>query len=213
MNDAKGKVVGINGNMLSVEFTGNVAMNEVGYVKVDNKKLKGEIIRIRGNTAQMQIYEMTNGIKASDEVEFTGEMLAVRLGPGLLGQVYDGLQNPLPLLAEKAGYFLERGVYVEPLPTQPKWKFTPTAKVGDVLYRGDCFGTVPEGPFTHKILVPFDMYGVYKVKSIVSEGDYTIEEKIAVVTDEKGNDKELSMSFEWPVKRADRKSTRLNSSH
>lgn len=202
MNDAKGKVAGINGNMLSVEFTGNVAMNEVGYVKVDDKKLKGEIIRIRGTNAQMQIYEMTNGIKSGDEVEFTGEMLAVRLGPGLLGQVYDGLQNPLPLLAEKAGYFLERGVYVEPLPTQAKWKFTPKAKVGDTLYRGDSFGTVPEGPFNHKILVPFDMYGTYKIKSIAQEGEYTIEDTVAVVTDEKGNEKNLSMSFEWPVKRA-----------
>lgn len=202
MNDAKGKVAGINGNMLSVEFTGNVAMNEVGYVKVDDKKLKGEIIRIRGTNAQMQIYEMTNGIKSGDEVEFTGEMLAVRLGPGLLGQVYDGLQNPLPLLAEKAGYFLERGVYVEPLPTQAKWKFTPKAKVGDTLYRGDSFGTVPEGPLNHKILVPFDMYGTYKIKSIAQEGEYTIEDTVAVVTDEKGNEKNLSMSFEWPVKRA-----------
>ena len=120
MTETKGKVVGINGNMVSVEFDGNVTMNEVGYVNVEDKKLKGEIIRIRGNTAQMQIYEMTEGIKTGNTVEFTGDMLAVRLGPGLLGQVYDGLQNPLPLLAEKAGYFLERGVYVEPISTKTK---------------------------------------------------------------------------------------------
>ena len=107
-----GKVIGINGNMVSVQFDGNVTMNEVGFVKVENTKLKGEIIRIRGNTAQMQIFEMTEGIKVGCDVEFTGEMLAVRLGPGLLGHVYDGLQNPLPELAEKAGYFLERGFYV-----------------------------------------------------------------------------------------------------
>ena len=202
MTDTKGKVVGINGNMVSVEFDGNVTMNEVGYVNVENKKLKGEIIRIRGNIAQMQIYEMTEGIKTGNEVEFTGEMLAVRLGPGLLGQVYDGLQNPLPLLAEKAGYFLERGVYVEPLPSQKKWSFTPTAKIGDTLYCGDSFGTVPEGPFTHKILVPFDFLGTYTVKSIKPAGEYTIDDVVAVVTDEKGVDKELKMAFYWPVKRA-----------
>ena len=150
-----GKVIGINGNMVSDQFDGTVTMNEVGYVKVEDTKLKGEIIRIRGNTAQMQIFEMTEGIKAGCDVEFTGEMLAVRLGPGLLGHVYDGLQNPLPELAEKAGYFLERGFYVEPLPTQKEWDFTPISKPGDTLYRGDYFGSVPEGPFTHKILVPF----------------------------------------------------------
>ena len=202
MTETSGKVVAINGNMVSVEFDGVVTMNEVGYVYVDDKKLKGEIIRIRGNVAQMQIYEITDNIKTGNKVEFTGDMLAVRLGPGLLGQVYDGLQNPLPLLAEKAGYFLERGVYVEPLSTSAKWHFTPTAKVGDILYTGDCFGTVPEGPFTHKILVPFDFLGTYKIKSINAEGDYTIEESVAVVTDEKGVDKELKMSFYWPVKRA-----------
>ena len=109
MTDTKGKVVAVNGNMVSVEFDGKVSLNEVGYVKVGGKSLKGEVIRIRGNTAQMQIYEMTNGISTDCSVEFTGDLLSVEVGPGLLGQVYDGLQNPLPLLAEKSGYFLERG--------------------------------------------------------------------------------------------------------
>ncbi|MCQ2611489.1 MAG: V-type ATP synthase subunit A [Treponema sp.] len=202
MTDTKGKVVGINGNMVSVEFDGNVTMNEVGYVNVENTKLKGETIRIRGNIAQMQIYETTEGIKTGSTVEFTGDMLAVRLGPGLLGQVYDGLQNPLPLLAEKAGYFLERGVYVEPLPTDVKWNFTPTAKEGDVLYAGDSFGTVPEGPFTHKILVPFECLGAWTIKSIKPAGGYTVDETVAVAADEKGNEKELKLAFYWPVKRA-----------
>ena len=106
----KGKVVGINGNMVSVEFDGNVSMNEVAYVNVEGKKLRGEIIRVRGNIAQMQIFEMTQGIKTGDIVEFTGNMLFALLGPGLLGQVYDGLQNPLPLVPEKAVFFLEKVV-------------------------------------------------------------------------------------------------------
>ena len=115
MTGTKAKVVGVNGNMVSIAFDGNVSMNEVGYVNVEGKRLKGEVIRIRGDGAQMQIYEMTNGIRSGDTVEFDGDLLCAELGPGLLGQVYDGLQNPLPLVAEQAGFFLERGVYVAPL--------------------------------------------------------------------------------------------------
>ena len=103
MTGTKAKVVGVNSNMVSIAFDGNVSMNEVGYVNVEGKRLKGEVIRIRGDGAQMQIYEMTNGIRSGDTVEFDGDLLCAELGPGLLGQVYDGLQNPLPLVAEQAG--------------------------------------------------------------------------------------------------------------
>ena len=202
MTDTKAKVVGINGNMVTIEFDGNVSMNEVGYVNVDGKKLRGEIIRISGNKAQMQIFEMTQGIKAGDTVELMGDLLCAELGPGLLGQTFDGLQNPLPLVAEKAGYFLERGVYVEPLPTDKKWDWTPSVKPGDKLVAGDAIGSVPEGAFTHKILVPFDLLGMYTVKSVTEAGSYTIKDEMAIVTDEKGNDHKLTMSFKWPVKRA-----------
>ena len=202
MTDTKGKVVGINGNMVSVQFDGNISMNEVAYVQVEGTKLRGEVIRIRGDVAQLQIFEMTQGIKAGDTVEFTGNMLCALLGPGLLGQVYDGLQNPLPLVAEKAGWFLERGVYVDALDKSAKWEWTPTVKAGDKLQRGDSIGTVPEGPFTHKILVPFYLLGTYTVKEVTPAGSYTIMDKMAVITDEKGNEHELKMCFEWPVKRA-----------
>ena len=202
MTGTKAKVVGVNGNMVSIAFDGNVSMNEVGYVNVEGKRLKGEVIRIRGDGAQMQIYEMTNGIRSGDTVEFDGDLLCAELGPGLLGQVYDGLQNPLPLVAEQAGFFLERGVYVDPLSKATKWDFTPSAKVGDVVYRGDAVGSVPEGPFTHKILVPFDMYGSYTVKKIAPAGSYTIQDEIAVLEDEKGETHTITMTFKWPVKRA-----------
>ncbi len=202
MTENKGKVVSVNGNLVSVEFTGNVSMNEICYVKVDNTQLKSEVIRIRGNVAQVQVYEMTGGIKCGDEVEFTGDMLSAELGPGILGQVYDGLQNPLPILAEKAGWFLERGNYANGLDHEKKWEFTPTASVGDTVKAGSYVGTVPEGFFTHKILVPFYLLGNYKVKSVAEKGEYTVKETIAVITDEKGNEIELSMSFKWPVKRA-----------
>ncbi len=202
MSETKGKVVAVNGNMVSVEFDGRVALNEVGFVNVDNTKLKGEVIRIRGNTAQMQIYEMTNGISTDCTVEFTGDLLSVEVGPGLLGQVYDGLQNPLKLLAEHSGYFLERGVYLSALDEKKEWEFTPTANVGDTVMAGDSVGTVPEGSFVHKIQVPYDFLGTYKIKKIVEAGSYKIHDTIATLIDEKGKSVNICMSFKWPVKRA-----------
>ena len=202
MTENKGKVVSINGNLVSVEFDGNVSMNEICYVFVGDTALKSEVIRIKSNVAQVQVYEMTDGIKCGDRVEFTGDMLSAELGPGLLGQIYDGLQNPLPVLAEQAGWFLERGIYADGLNDEKKWEFTPTAKVGDVIRAGEYIGTVPEGPFIHKIFIPFYLLGNYKVKSIVDKGNYTVKENIAVIADERGREIPVSMSFKWPVKRA-----------
>ncbi|GHV96273.1 V-type ATP synthase alpha chain [Spirochaetia bacterium] len=202
MIGTKGTVVAVNGNMVSARFDGAVSMNEVGYVKVADKQLKSEVIRIRGEIAQLQVFEITKGIAVGDPVEFTGDMLAVEVGPGLLGQVYDGLQNPLPQLAEAAGYFLERGVYLDPLPTDREWQFTPVAKVGDTVERADTLGTVPEGAFTHRIMVPFNLYGAYTIVSIKSAGTYKIRDTIAELKDEKGNIVKVTLSFRWPVKRA-----------
>ena len=202
MTENKGKVVSINGNLVSVEFDGNVSMNEICYVFVGDTALKSEVIRLKGNIAQVQVYEMTDGIQCGDTVEFTGDMLSADLGPGLLGQIYDGLQNPLPVLAEQAGWFLERGIYADGLNTEKKWEFTPTAQVGNIVRAGEYIGTVPEGPFTHKIFVPFYLLGNYTVKSIAEKGEYTVKETIAVLTDERGREIPVSMSFKWPVKRA-----------
>jgi V/A-type H+-transporting ATPase subunit A len=201
MTGTKGTVVAVNGNMVSVRFDGAVSMNEVGFVKVADKQLKSEVIRIRGDISQLQVFEITRGIAVGDTVEYTGDMLAVELGPGLLGQVFDGLQNPLPKLAAEAGYFLERGVYLDPLPADTKWEFTPAVKVGDRVERADTLGTVPEGSFTHRIMVPFGLYGNYTVSSIKEKGSCTIRDQIAELRDEKGNTVPVTMSFHWPVKR------------
>jgi V/A-type H+-transporting ATPase subunit A len=201
MIGTKGTVVAVNGNMVSVRFDGAVSMNEVGYVKVAGKQLKSEVIRIRGDISQLQVFEITKGIAVGDPVEYTGDMLAVEVGPGLLGQVFDGLQNPLPKLAEEAGYFLERGVYLDPLPADKTWEFTPAVKAGDRVERADTLGTVPEGSFTHRIMTPFNLYGSYTVVSVREKGSYTIREKIAELRDEKGNAVPVTMSFRWPVKR------------
>ena len=202
MIGTKGTVVAVNGNMVSVRFDGAVSMNEVGYVKVGDKQLKSEVIRIRGDISQLQVFEITRGIAIGDTVEYTGDMLAVEVGPGLLGQVYDGLQNPLPQLAQAAGYFLERGVYLDPLPSNTSWQFTPVAKVGDTVERADTLGTVPEGSFAHRIMVPFGLYGSYTVASIKPAGTYRLRDTIAELKDEKGNTVPVSLSFRWPVKRA-----------
>ena len=202
MIGTKGTVTAVNGNMVSVRFDGVVSMNEVGYVKVADKRLKSEVIRIRGEISQLQVFEITKGISIGDEVEFTGDMLSVELGPGLLGQVYDGLQNPLPQLAQAAGFFLERGVYLDALSTNSSWQFTPVAKPGDKVERADTLGTVPEGSFTHRIMVPFNLYGTFTVVWVKHAGSYNIRETIAELEDEKGNKFPVTLSFRWPVKRA-----------
>ncbi|MCF0262293.1 MAG: V-type ATP synthase subunit A [Sphaerochaetaceae bacterium] len=197
-----GHVAGVNGNLVTVTFDGAISKNEVAYVVVGDTKLKGEVIRINGGKASMQVYEMTNGIQKGDEVEFTGELMSVELGPGLLTQIYDGLQNPLPSLAENCGFFLQRGVYLDPIPSKD-WEFTPVAKVGDTLRPGDTVGTVPEGIFEHKIMIPFGFEDVdWTVKDIVAKGTYNVRAEIATVVSAKGEEKKLTMVFSWPVKKA-----------
>lgn len=201
MDYVTGNVTGVNGNLVSVRVDGSIRKNEVGYVLVGDTKLKGEVIRVANGIASMQIYEVTSGIQVGDKVEFTGELLSVELGPGLLTQIYDGLQNPLPELAEQCGVFLERGVYIDPIPNKD-WEFTPTVKPGDMLQSGDTVGTVPEGLFTHHIMVPFSFKGNWTVVSVVPQGIYNVRSCIAVLRDDKGTEKELTMVQSWPVKKA-----------
>ena len=200
--DSSGTIIGVNGNMITVEFEGNIQLNEVGYVVLDDKRLKSEVIRIRGTKADLQVFEMTRGIGIGDKLEFTSDMLSVQLGPGLLGQVFDGLQNPLPQLAEECGFFLERGIYMDSLPNDKGWEFTPQAQSGDEVFRGDTLGTVPEGMFEHRVMVPFNLYGSYKIKSIMPKGNYTIDDRIAELEDANGKVIPVTMAFFWPVKRA-----------
>ncbi len=197
-----GRIVSVNGNMVNVEFEGNVSQNEVGYILLGDKRLKAEVIKINGKIASMQVFEMTSQVGVGDAVEFSGEMLSVELGPGLLTQIYDGLQNPLPELAAQCGFFLQRGVYLNPIPDK-RWAFTPKAAVGDSVRPADTIGTVPEGIFAHRIMVPFSLPDVsYTVESVKAAGEYGVREEIAVICDPKGNRHSLSMVFSWPIKRA-----------
>ncbi len=196
-----GKIVGVNGNLIRVAFDGAVAQNEVGFARLSSGvELKCEVIRIRGDYAELQVFEDTSGLKAGDEVHFTGELLSVELGPGLLTQVFDGLQNPLPNLAEECGFFLQRGKYLPALPRDIKWAFSPVAKVGDKLSGGDTLGTVPEGIFKHRIMVPFKIRSQVTVESIVPAGEHVVEDVIATLKDENGKTFDVKMYQTWPVK-------------
>lgn len=195
-----GKVVGVNGNLMTVEFPDRVMQNEVAFAKVGGVRLKCEVIRVRGNRADLQVFESTNGIRIGDEIEFTGELLSVELGPGLLTQVYDGLQNPLNLLAEKSGFFLQRGVYLRALDRERKWAYTPIVKVGDKLRAGDRIGHVPEGIVKHYIMLPLLWKGEWTVESAAPAGELTIDDTVAVVRNEQGESRKVTMTQFWPVK-------------
>ena len=200
MDKVTGYVTGVNGNLVAATFSGSVRKNEVGYVLVGDDRLKGEVIRISGDAVSMQIYEMTNGIQVGDKVELSGELMSVELGPGLLTQVFDGLQNPLPELAQQCGFFLQRGVYLDPIPNKD-WEFTPLVKPGDHVTAGDAVGSVPEGLFTHLIMVPFGLKDEgWRVKSVREKGVYNVRDTVAVLENDNGEEKELTMVFSWPVK-------------
>lgn len=196
----RGKIVGINGNMLAVEFDEHVIQNEVAYAIFGDIRLKSEVIRIRGNRADLQAFESTDGLKIGDEVEFSGELLSVELGPGLLTQVYDGLQNPLNKLAEKHGYFLKRGIYMEALDHERKWEFTPILKVGDTVRAGDWMGVVPEGIFKHYIMAPFTLQGEWEIIEIAEKGEYNLKTPVAKLKNSKNEERPVLMSQNWPVK-------------
>ncbi|MBP5181643.1 MAG: V-type ATP synthase subunit A [Lentisphaeria bacterium] len=196
----KGHIIGINSNLLTVEFDSSVEQNEVAFALLGDLRLKAEVIRVRGKRADLQVFESTEGLKEGDTVEFTGELLSVELGPGLLGRVYDGLQNPLNELAQQAGFFLKRGIYLEPLDDTSVWEFTPLAEKGDKVRAGDRLGSVPEGIFKHFIMLPFSFRGTWEITEIVPAGSYGLRQCIARVRDASGTEEEITMTQKWPVK-------------
>lgn len=196
----KGRIVKISGNMVTVETNDFIVQNEVAYILHGQERLKCEVIRVRGNRAETQVFENTASLHIGEAVEFTDELLSVELGPGLLGQIFDGLQNPLPEVAKKCGFFLKRGVYLEALPDGSEWKFTPTAKVKEKLRAGEKLGFVPEKIFKHYIMVPFALQGVLEVVSIAGPGKYNLKQPIAKLKDQNGKVHEAFLQQIWPIK-------------
>lgn len=198
---ATGVIDGVNGNLIRVVFDQPVMLNEVGYARLGGKMLKAEIVRIRGKQCWLQVFEDTAGLRVGGGVTFSSELLSVELGPGLLTSIYDGLQNPLPALAEKCGYFLERGEYIDGLDRTAKWDFTPAVSVGDTVQAGDTVGTVPEGLFTHRIMVPFGWRGEFTVREISEAQTCTVDTVVAKVAGADGEVREVRLYQTWPVKK------------
>ena len=144
------QVTAVNGNIVSIEVPdGHIIKNEVAYVCLGDKRLKSEVLRVYGNEADLQVFEDTEGVKVGDSVELTHHMLSASLGPGLLGSVFDGLQNPLETLANRDGFFLQRGHYADSLDRSHKWSFVPLRRTGERLRAGDIVGTVQERGVEH----------------------------------------------------------------
>jgi V/A-type H+-transporting ATPase subunit A len=198
----RGKVVKAFGNLLQVEFEGNILQGEVAMVQIDGVQLKGEVIEIAGNEAKIQVFEDTRDVKLNTPVHFVNSLLDAELGPGLLSSIFDGLQNPLEGVADVSGYFLPRGVYLKPLDRTRHWDFKPSVKLKQVVERGDTLGTTLETRFQHHIMVPFSMYGRYTITWVISGGSYTIDTVIAKATDEQGKEHAFTMVQRWPIKTA-----------
>ena len=192
-----GKVRGIIANLVIVETNETVAQNEICMILHREERLMAEVIKINGSNIFVQVFESTRGLKVGTTVEFTGKMLEVALGPGILSRNYDGLQNNLDSME---GVFLKRGDYTAPLDESKEWEFKPLAEDGQEVMAGDWLGEVKENQIVHKIMVPFSFEGTYKVESIVSKGSYKINDCIATLNNGSVSSLSVTMVQKWPVK-------------
>ncbi len=196
---AKGRVIRAFGNLLQVQFEGNIRQGEIGYVEIGGVQLKSEVIEVAGDEVKIQVFEDTRGIQLGTPVQFTHHLLEAELGPGLLTSIFDGLQNRLEEIADHSGYFLPRGLYFAPLSRTAEWDYVPKAKVGDILERGDTLGTTKEERFEHHIMVPFSLFEKVTITWVISPGRYNIDTVVARGKTERG-EVSFTMSQKWPVK-------------
>lgn len=195
------KVASVLDSMITIDTQGlPIRKNEVGHICLGEQRIMAEVLRIRGSRADMQVFEDTDGVRVGDDVELTGQMLSAVLGPGLLGQVFDGLENPLHVIAKKYGFFLPRGIDIFPLNQEKKWNFTPSVSIGDRLIAGQTIGTVQEGYILHKIMIPFDEPDQVEILSI-QQGNFSLDNPIAQIRTSSGEEKELKMYQRWPIRR------------
>ena len=195
---ASGKVTGIIANLILVATEEPVSQNEICYIKTGNQDLLGEVIKVQYKDIFVQCFESTRGLKVGNEVHFTGEMLEITLGPGMLSKTFDGLQNDLNKFDT---LFLERGLSSDALDFDSVWHFTPVVKKGKPVLAGDWLGETKEGKLTHRIMVPFKLEGSYIVAEIKEAGSYSLRDTIAILVDEQGKQTEVKMWQRWPIKR------------
>ena len=194
--DKTGKIVKVAGPLVIAEGMAHANMFDV--VRVGPQRLIGEIIEMRGDRASIQVYEETAGIGAGEEVYSTGAPLSVELGPGLIGQIYDGIQRPLEDIRQQVGNTITRGIQVDPISRKTKWDFVPEAKKGQKVGPGDVLGSVKETIIVdHKILVPNGVSGAVKE---IRGGKHTIMDVVAVIEGDDGKTHELTMMQKWPVR-------------
>ena len=196
---AKGKIVWVSGPAVKADGMSSVKMYET--VEVGESKLIGEVIRLTGDVAFIQVYESTSGLKPGEEVIGTGQPLSVLLGPGIIGKIYDGIQRPLDDIAKKSGAFIGRGITTSPVDMKKKYKFTPSVKKNDTIFGGSILGAVQETPLlTHNILVP-PTYPEATITEIAKEGEYDLEHIIVHASSKNGDKIELKMYHKWPVRK------------
>ncbi|MEI6386587.1 MAG: V-type ATP synthase subunit A [Spirochaetota bacterium] len=192
-----GKVTGIVANLVTVQVDGPVGQNEICYINLGSEKLMAEVIKITADRAFVQVFESTRGLTVGCPAEFTGHMLEVQLGPGMLSRKYDGLQNNLEAME---GVYLRRGQYTAPLDIEASWDFIPLVKAGDLVRAADWIGEVDEGWVKHKVMVPFNLEGKLTVVSVVSAGSHKAGDTVAVLKAADGSETSVSMVMRWPVK-------------
>ncbi|MEO1050587.1 MAG: V-type ATP synthase subunit A [Bacteroidota bacterium] len=195
----QGRVTGIVANLIFIEAEGPVKQNEICLIESDGKQMMAEVIRLSGSQVSAQLFESGITIAMNSLVTFTGSMLEVELGPGILSKRFDGLQNDL---SKMEGLFIEAGDTTAPLDEDVVYKFTPLAKVGDRVEAGHWLGSVMENWIDHKIMAPFTLEGEYTIKTLVEEGSHKISDAIAVLTSSSGEEVSVTMKQKWPVKLA-----------
>lgn len=193
----KGIVSGVIANMVTLKVDGPVSQGEICYIETGGDRLMSEVIKVVGADVYVQVFESTRGLKVGAVAEFTGHMLEVQLAPGMLSKNYDGLQNDLDKME---GVFLKRGQYTDPLDRERLWDFTPIAKVGDKVIHSAWLGEVTENSQPLKIMAPFQLEGEATVKSIVPSGQYKVDDVIAVLVKDNGEEIAVNMIQHWPVK-------------
>ena len=195
---SQGKIIKVSGPLVVADGLADANMADV--VRVGKQRLIGEILNMTGDQASIQVYEETSGLGPGAEVVSTGAPLSVELGPGIIENIYDGIQRPLEEIVKQTGSNnLARGVEVSALNRERKWAYTPVVKTGDKVVGGDVLGTVPETEVVlHKIMVPNGVSGT--VSWVIKPGSYTVDEVVAKIKTDKGEVKELTMTQKWPVR-------------
>ena len=194
---SKGTIVKVSGPLVVAKGMKDANMFDV--VRVSKERLVGEIIEMRDDKASIQVYEETAGLGPGEPVESTGMPLSVELGPGIIEQIFDGIQRPLVRIREMSGSNIKRGIEVDSIDREKKWDFVPVKKAGDMVETGDIIGTVQETILIeHRVMVPFGVEGTLKS---IEKGSFTVDDTVAVLEDKDGNERKLTMLQRWPVRK------------